>query len=95
MQKYQEQLKAYSRELLKLIQTYFSPLLIEMAGALGLEPRPTVLETGMLPLTPYPYIQDGILYIHSRRVCHFRHPSNGREGRNRTYNEPGPIVLTI
>ena len=26
-----------------------------MAGALGLEPRPTVLETDMLPITPCPY----------------------------------------
>ena len=31
-----------------------SELLIILAGVEGLEPSPTVLETGMLPLTPYP-----------------------------------------
>ena len=28
-----------------------------MAGVEGLEPSQTVLETGVLPLTPYPYIK--------------------------------------
>lgn len=35
-------------------------LLLFLAGVEGFEPSQTVLETGVLPLTPYPYIQ---LYV--------------------------------
>ena len=59
-QKCQVRLKAYNKERLTLYLSYLSSPFLKMAGALGLEPRPAVLETGMLPLTPYPYIQDGI-----------------------------------
>ena len=31
--------------------------LVFLAGVEGLEPSQTVLETGVLPLTPYPYIK--------------------------------------
>ena len=35
---------------------------IILAGVLGLEPRPTVLETVMLPITPYSH-QDNIIIL--------------------------------
>jgi hypothetical protein len=39
-----------------------------MAGVTGLEPVPTVLETVMLPLTPYPYAKDSITYSYRKSI---------------------------
>ena len=38
-----------------------------MAGVEGLEPSQTVLETGVLPLTPYPYMY--LIHLYKTNAC--------------------------